>query len=223
MQDSNQINTVELKPPDFDRAANLLAEAFYHNPAHTYILGDINNRSRLLKWALKANLKQNLTPPNNIGHSFALVEANQQPGKRQIMAMAFWHPPGCDSLGLINKLRSGWFLIPWKLGKAGYQRLVEVTIAFDSIKANISNDKKAWYVNNMVVTKELRGTGLGTRVLGHQLESVVEPSGFPAILMTQRAENVTFYRRLGFEVATESKIGSGEAASTNWCMIRHVS
>ena len=219
MQNSDRINTVELKPADFDRAADLLTEAFYDNPAHTYILQDINSRAKLLKWGLKANLKLNLTPPKNIGRSFALVE-DKPPGKRKIQAMAFWLPPESGSLGLINKLRSRWFT-PWKLGKATYQRLVEVTVALDNTKENVLNDRQAWYLNNMAVAEELRGTGVGTKVLKHQLESVVEPSGYPAILMTQKAGNVMFYQRLGFEVARELKVGSGEHAFTNWCMMRH--
>ena len=40
--------------------------------------------------------------------------------------------------------------------------------------------------------------------------------------MTQKAGNVMFYQRLGFEVVTESKVGSGKHAFTNWCMMRHV-
>ena len=216
-----ELNTVELTPKDFDSAADLLVEAFYDNPSHVYIFTNHNNRLKLLKWGLKANLKLNLAPPQPIGNSFALVEANKPPGTRQIKAMAFWHPPECGSLGLMNKIKSGWLIISWKLGKETYHRLLEVTIAMDKIKENILGSHKAWYLNNMVVAKELRGTGIGTQVLKHQLESVVAPSGFPAILMTQREANVKFYRKLGFEVATESIVGSGKSAFTNWCMIRH--
>ena len=74
----------------------------------------------------------------------------------------------------------------------------------------------------MVVAKELRGTGIGTKVLKYQLESVVDPSSFPTILMTQREANVIFYQRLGFEVADDSTIGSGEYRFTNWCMVRSI-
>ena len=220
MQNIKEINTVELKPSDFDRAADLLTEAFFDNPSHTYILQDIDSRAKLLKWALKANLKLNLTPPKNIGQSFALVE-DKPPGKRQIEAMGFWYPPQRASLSWINKLKSGWFMIPWKLGKQNYQRLTEVVKAMNQIEANVLNGKQAWFLNNMAIAKKLRGAGVGTRVLGHQLESVVEPSGYDAMLMTQREINVKFYQRLGFEIADKSLIGTGNNAFTNWCMMRH--
>ena len=94
-----------------------------------------------------------------------------------------------------------------------------MTKALDVVKTKAIAHNQVCYLNNMVVAKELRGTGIGTKVLKNQLESVVEPSGFPAILMTQREANVRFYRRLGFKVAMESRVGTGEYAFTNWCMI----
>ena len=212
-----EINTVELTSKDFDRAADLLTEAFYNNPSHVYIFTNSNTRLKLLKWGLKANLKLNLAPPKPIGKSFALVEANKPPGIRHIKAMAFWHPPECSSIGLMNKIKSGWLIAPLKFGE-NYQRLMEVMSAMNRIKENVLGNRKAWFLNNMVVAKELRGTGIGTKVLKNQLETVVEPSGFPVILMTQREANVRFYRRLGFEVAEESTVGSGNAF-TNWCMV----
>ena len=220
MPDLNLKNIVELKPPDFDHAADLLTEAFYHNPAHVYIDPNENTRAKLLKWALKSNLILNLAPPEPIGQSFALVEADKPPGTRQVNAMGFWHPPQRTSLGLINKIKSGRFIAPWKFGKASYPRLVEVMSAFDEIEKKVADGKQAWFLNNMAVAEELQGTGIGTNVLEYQLETVVEPSGFPAILMTQKAGNVRFYQRLGFKVMTESKIGEGEDAFTNWCMMR---
>lgn len=71
----------------------------------------------------------------------------------------------------------------------------------------------------MLVAPELRGTGVGTKILDEQLKQVVKPSGFPAILVTQREANVRFYQRLGFTVASESTIGKGENTFVNWCLI----
>jgi GNAT superfamily N-acetyltransferase len=216
-----ELNTIELTPKDFARAAHLLAEAFFDNPSHTYIFPNPDTRLKLLQWGLKANLKLNLTPPKNIGHSFAIVEGDRSLGTSEIKAMAFWHLPECGSISLFHKIASGWLIAPWKLGRKNYRRLLEVMSAIDRIKDRVLGDRRAWYLNNMVVAKELRGTGLGTALLKNQLQSVVEPSGFPAILMTQREANVRFYQRLGFEVATESIIGMGESAFTNWCLIRY--
>ena len=96
MNDINpELKTVQLTPKDFDRAANLLVEAFYDNPAHVYIYMSPNesNRLKAIYWAMRRNLNLQAS----VGNSFALVELDQPPGEREIKQMAFWHPPNSDS------------------------------------------------------------------------------------------------------------------------------
>lgn len=213
------LNIVELKPKDFDRAAFLLAKSFYDNPSHVYIFANPKTRLNLLQWGLKANLKLNLSSSEHIAKSFALVEESKPPGTRQIEAMGFWNSPQSNSISFISKINSGWLIMPFKFGRETYQRLVEVMGTMEQIKQEVLGKNKAWYLNNMVVTEELRGTGIGTKLLQHQLQSVVIPSNFPAILMTQKETNVRFYRKLGFEVARRSTIGTQKNLFTNWCLI----
>ena len=220
MTDANQeLNTVELTRQDFDRAADLLVEAFYDNPAHVYIYmtSEESDRLKAIRWGFRRNLNLQAS----IGSSFALVESDKPPGERQIKQMAFWHPPNSDSISLMSMVKEGLLTMPFRFGWGTFKRVIEVTEALDAIKDKVIAHHSVWYLNNMVVAQELRGTRIGTKVLKNQLESVVEPSGFPAILMTQRAANVVFYQRLGFRVVTESTVGTGEYAFTNWCMIRH--
>ena len=219
MKDTNpELNTVQLTPKDFDCAADLLVEAFYDNPAHVYIYMSPNESSRLkvIRWSFRRNLNLQAS----VGSSFALVESDKPSGEREIKQMAFWHPPNSDSISILSMVKEGLLTMPFRFGWGIFKRVIEVTEEFDAIKDRVLDRQPVWYLNNMVVAKELRGTGIGTKVLTKQLESVVEPSGFPAILMTQREANVIFYRRLGFEVIDESTVGSGEYKFTNWCMVR---
>lgn len=211
------LNTVQLTPKDFDRAADLLVEAFYDNPAHVYInmSPDESSRLKATQWALRRNLDLQAAT----GSSFALVESDKPPGEREIKQMAFWHPPNSDSIGILSMIKEGLLTMPFRFGWGTFKRVIEVTGEFDAIKDRVTANP-VWYLNNMVVAKELRGHGIGSKVLRNQLESVVDPSGFPAILMTQREANVRFYRRLGFKVVDESIVGSGEYAFTNWCLLR---
>ena len=80
--------TAELTAKDFNRAANLLAEAFYNNPSHIYIFPNPSTRLKSLQWGLTANLKLNLDSSVS-SKSFALVEPNIAPGIRDIKAMGF--------------------------------------------------------------------------------------------------------------------------------------
>ena len=219
MKDTSiQLKTIQLTPKDFDRAVDLLVEAFYDNPAHVYIYMSSNESSRFK--AIRWGFKRNLNLQASVGSSFALVESDKPPGEREIKQMAFWHPPNSDSISIMSMIQQGLLTMPFRFGWGTFKRVLEVTEEFDAIKDRATAKNPVWYLNNMVVAKELRGTGIGSKVLKNQFESEIDPSGFPAILMTQREANVRFYQRLGFEVVDESIVGSGEYAFTNWCMVR---
>ncbi len=216
MQNSS-LNTVELNSQDFDRAADLLAEAFFNNPAHKYIFPKESTRLEALRWLMKRNL--NLQ--NSIGRSFALVEPDKNLDGRQIKAMGFWHPPHSGSINFLSMVKEGLLTMPFKFGWNEFKQLLEVLGKLDKIKYRAIGESPVWYLNNMVVAKELRGSGIGTKVLEEKLQTVVTPSGFPAILMTQREQNVKFYTKLGFEIAIALTIGVGDYAFTNWCMVKN--
>jgi ribosomal protein S18 acetylase RimI-like enzyme len=215
-----KLQTIELTPQDIDCAASFIATAFFDNPAHIYIFPESRNRFKALQWMLGANLKLNLSPQKNIGQSFALIEPNQPPEKRQIKAMGFWNPPNADSVSFLSQVKAGLLTMPFRFGWGSLQNLFEVIKANATAKKQALNGTPAWYLNNMVVASELRGQGVGTKLLAEQLQQVVEPSGFPAILDTQREINVKFYERLGFKVASTSIVGKGRNAFFNWCLIR---
>jgi GNAT superfamily N-acetyltransferase len=214
------LKTVKLTPQDLDCAANFIATAFFDNPAHIYIFPNSHHRLKALQWMLGANLKLNLSPQKNIAQSFALVESNQVPGIRQIKAMGFWNPPNADSLSFLSQIRAGLLTMPFRFGWKSFQNLFEIVEQFATTKKQILNNTPAWHLNNMVVAPELRGQGVGTQILTEQLQQVVEPSGFPAILNTQKEINVKFYQRLGFKVANKSIVGKGQNAFVNWHLIR---
>jgi GNAT superfamily N-acetyltransferase len=109
---------------------------------------------------------------------------------------------------------------PLRLGWTGVRRLFEVAGEVDRHLELALPGQPFWYLNNMVVRKHLRGTGVGSRLLREQLPVVagIEP-GFAIALATQRPENVTFYQRLGFQTVLSETIGSGPRAFRNWIMV----
>ena len=217
-----QFIAVELTSADLASASLLLAEAFFDNPSHVYIFANQPTRFKALQWGLKTYLALNLIQPDSDGQSFAFVERDKPPGIRQIKAMGFWSPPNSSDISLLSKAKTGWLSMPLRYGWSVWQRLTDVMSTMEKIKKNVNQGNPAWYLNNMAVAKSLRGNGLGSKLLKTQLQSVVASSGFPAILMTQKLENVRFYERLGFEVADQSVIGRGNNAFNSWCLIyRH--
>ena len=200
-----------LTPELFDPAAELLAHAFFTNPAHAYICPDPARRTAQLRWLLGGNLR--LQP--DLTASFCVARDSI------VDAMGFWTPPGAAEIGFMAKVKAGILAAPVRLGAGGTRRLLEVTSEIDRQRDRLLADGPFWYLNNMAVREELRGTGIGTNLLREQLAGLTETApAAPAALTTQRPENVTFYRRLGFEIASEDIVGRGPGSFTNWTMLR---
>jgi GNAT superfamily N-acetyltransferase len=200
-----------LTPDLFESAAELLAEAFFTNPAHTYFCPDPRRRRGQLEWLLGGNLR--LQP--DLRASFCLTEG------RVVEAMGFWTRSTAAKVGTLRQIRGGLLAAPVRLGWANVRRLFEVLREVDRHLELSLGDRPYWYLNNMVVREHLRGSGVGTRLLREQLPIVAEREpAWEIALSTQRPENVTFYQRLGFEPVLEQVIGNGPGAFRNWVMVR---
>jgi ribosomal protein S18 acetylase RimI-like enzyme len=191
-------------------AANLLAQAFFDNPAHVYFCPDPEARFAQLVWLLGGNLRMQ----SDLGASFCVVRDSN------VDAMGFWTTSDAPEVGALTKIRAGILTAPLRLGLRGTRRLIEVMGELDRLRGQALGDQRYWYLNNMVVREKLRGSGLGTELLGEQLGLIRQRQrGVAFALATQRTENVTFYRRLGFEIVSEATIGRGADAFRNWIML----
>ena len=191
-------------------AADLLTEAFLDNPAHAYIYPDPAKRRRQLRWLMYVNLAGQL----EVGQSFA-----EKTSDGAIAAMGFWHPPGSPKTSLLQLARFGFLAMPFVHGWPSFERMLKSVDELEERRGDGLVGRKSWYLNNMVVAAAHRGAGVGSRILRRQLGEVVDPSGYPASLTTQRAENVTFYAKLGFRVTDDRPIGHGSGRFTNWIMV----
>lgn len=190
-------------------AAELVADAFHHNPAHVYLLPDPATRRAKLVWLLGGNLRLQ----RGRWRSFCLAEG------AAVRAMGFWTRSTDPAPGLLPQIREGILAAPWRMGWSGLRRLGEVTAGIDRHLEEALGERPYWYLNNMVVDASLRGSGIGTTLLREQLRLLREADpGARFALSTQRPENVTFYGRLGFSVLREGRIGRGPGAFVNWVM-----
>ena len=108
--------------------------------------------------------------------------------------------------------------MPFRHGMSAFKRMLHVVQEIEVRRARALNGRKSWYLNNMVISPDQRGQGLGGETLRQQLETWVRPSGHCASLTTQKLENVSFYRALGFEVVDDTPITDGEREFQNWVM-----
>ena len=198
-----------LTPELFPSAGELLAQAFFSNPAHIYLCRDPRTRAARLEWLLGRNLRAQ----PDLRNSFCLAEGSV------VEAMGFWTKSTAPDIGFRARLRAGILVAPFRIGLAPLRRAFEVTREVERHLEHALGDRPFWYLNNMAVRERLRGSGIGSRLLREQLRSVTQQDPSLAIaLSTQRAENVAFYERLGFRVVWDERIGAGPGAFRNWTM-----
>ena len=193
-------------------AISLVAEAFYDNPAYAYICPDLDDRTKRLEWLLGRNLRAQL--PGR--RSFCLAT------DAVVDAMGFW-TRGNDSedsgVGVLTLLRVGFLLAPFRLGVGGVRRMALVAGVIDGAAERAACGQPFWYLHNLVIRDELRGQGVGGKLLREELEWIGNRHpGVRILLATQLTENVRFYERLGFSVVAEDSVGTGEQAFKTWTM-----
>jgi len=210
MADDRVFTPTLLTAHDRDAAADLLTEVFFDNPGHTFIYPDAASRREQLRWLMYANLGAQLA----VSRSFAEKDAHGN-----IAAMGFWRAPGTPKATREQLGQFGFLEMPVRHGQETFTRMVQSFEELEKRRMTGLGGRESWFLNNMVVSPAYQGTGVGTRLLREQLERVVDPSGYPASLTTQKPQNVSFYRRLGFQVTDDRPIGSASSSFPNWIMI----
>ena len=135
--------------------------------------------------------------------------------------MGFWTRRDDPEPTRLDQLRAGLLLLPFRFGIGGLRRVFETVAGIEGQRDATVAGEDWWYLNNMAVHADLRGQGVGTELLHFEIERIAAraPNAFLA-LSTQREENVRFYERLGFEVASCEAVGRGPLAFRNWSMAR---
>ena len=192
-------------------AAVLLSDAFYSNPAHVYLCPDRRRRRKQLRWLLGAALRAQ----PDLSASFCQCEDGR------VSAMGLWTRTDAPAPSLGDQLRAGLLMAPLRIGFAALRRATEVSDAVEGQLARALGGEPAWYLNNMAVREDWRGKGIGSALLGAEIEGRGADGAVARLaLCTQLPENVRFYRRLGFEVASREPVGRGAKSFANWVMVR---
>lgn len=190
-----------LAAADLEEAAAVLAGAFRDNPLNVAVVGSDDPERRLRS---NAHGTRALLPVAR-EHGFVLA-ARSAAG---IAGVLIATPPGAYPLPaprLPAKLRC---LLGQGLGAV--QRWGRVFEALDLLHPPTSH----WYLGTLGVAPALHGRGVGSALLQRWLDHA-DRDGVIAYLETDRAENLGFYRRAGFEVVQETRVLDTRV----WCMER---
>jgi GNAT superfamily N-acetyltransferase len=186
------------------RAVGVLTRAFDEDPILTFYLH--NRRRRAVAYrTFFGEIIQSVLP---FGHVYGVI------GDDRVLGVAVWRPPDAPKPSLANRTRSAFSeavvrtLFPRTAG--------ELFRGFAKIE-QLHPSASHWYLMFVGVDLGQQGRGVGSRLLAPVLE-LADATGTLCYLETPFPRTHEFYRRLGFEIGTESH--PFRSAPPLWTMIR---
>jgi ribosomal protein S18 acetylase RimI-like enzyme len=188
-------NTViELPESKMNDAADLLARAFYDDPLMLYLFPDDSERRDMGKRFFLPNLKH----------------ATQQ-GKLyttgSFRGVAVWHFLGINPVIEKGTADDPRVQLPVLMGADAFQRLMYVVQCTGEIHKKLMPGKHC-YLLFLGVDTGWQSKGIGAALIKPVLE-MADEKGLPCYLETNKAINVEFYRKQGFEVGEERQMPHG--------------
>lgn len=197
---------MRLGPERFEQAAELLAAAFFDDPAFHWALPDPARRRAALRWLYRRLVAMDA----RVGEATALVDDDVLAG------VALWMPP-TRSTGVADLLRAGLFATPLELGPRATSRLVASLVAMETVKRRRIGREPHALLDVLGVAPAHQGRGVGRALLADRLEGALR--GQACLLFTTKPGNVAYYRRSGFAVVDERVVG-GVGGFVLWTMAR---
>jgi ribosomal protein S18 acetylase RimI-like enzyme len=194
------VEIVRLRDEQLDDASRVLARAFHDDPAWVWLVPDEDRRRRLLPWLFR------------IGFDVTAADVWSTPG--EVRGAARWLPPGRPSMRVGATLRA-LALTPLRLGNAT-GRFLAYGRAVENLRAQVAPSAH-WYLAGIGVDPDAQRAGIGAALLRPGLEGAGS-DGLPAVLLTNNAANLSFYRAHGFEVAAEGETPAHGPRA--WAMVR---
>jgi ribosomal protein S18 acetylase RimI-like enzyme len=191
---------VPLRPDRLAEASLVVAAAFDDDPLTSFLFPDPSHR-RGYVWANAATLRVILP----LGATYTTPPP-------RIEGVAAFCPPGCYP--------RPWWAEAWQL-RAGLLRVPLGTVLramrMSAAVRRLHPKEPHWYLETLAVRPDRQRQGVGSFLISSTLERA-DRDALPVYLETTKDVNVVYYRRFGFEVVEELKVGGG--APPVWTMLR---
>jgi ribosomal protein S18 acetylase RimI-like enzyme len=168
----------------------MFGRAFETDPLWTAVIVDSDHRSEMLVGMFTALTRTTVV---------AQGVAEKTPG---LEGVALWFPPGKD-MGVWAMVKAG-FAMPrfvMRLPKLDRKRMMAVLRQVGERRKALMSEPH-WYVAAIGVDPESQGMGYGSVLMEHGIARADRDEA-PIYLETETERNVSFYRKLGFEVVEE--------------------
>lgn len=155
-------------------------------------------RLAVMKWFFRVTFSLRLS---SCRCAFAEID-----GSKTMVCFFIMVKPSAPALSTWALFKSGWYAMPLRLGWQAYTRLLKVRQYHQDLerrfRENGSRMRNLCSLQRMVVLPAAQGWGIGSRCLSSAIAEA-SANGLGVQLGTMEARNVTFYRRLGFEVMVQ--------------------
>jgi ribosomal protein S18 acetylase RimI-like enzyme len=194
------MEVVRIGKERYGEASDVLARAFFDDPAWVWLVPDAQRRARLLPWLFR------------IGFDVTTADVYVTPGP--LLGAARWLPPGRPSLRVGPTLRA-LVTTPLRLGVAtapflAYGRAVE------QMRADVARGPH-WYLAGIGVEPTAQRQGLGAALLRPGVDAAAA-SRVPAVLLTNNEANLSFYESHGFSVVRQGN--TPQNGPRAWAMVK---
>ena len=192
----------KLEKKDIDRSTDVAAKAFFDYPMNKYILGDNHNLDNI-KIITRFIIK------------YCILYGQAYASSPEIEGIILYSAFSNYKFSLFRSLRAGAISL-YKLGRDAGKRFNEYD-QFCLKKHKESIKEPHQYIILLGVNPEFQGQGYGKKLLLSVLQAA-EKKGEPCYLETHTYENVSIYRKFGFEIVSEEKIPGTDIV--NWAMVK---
>jgi len=197
----NPVSVRELDEADLPAAVGIVARGMRDNPLHIAALGsDTNQRIHRLTGMFSVALPLVLSKGVLLG---AFDEDT-------LIGIAGMLPPGQCRPTLKEKLA----LAPRIIPGVGFEAAVRVRSWLDQWAGHDLREPH-WHLGPVSVDAHLQGTGIGTRLMDEYC-SRIDARHMTGYLETDKASNVSFYEKFGFETIASATV----LDTPNWFMKR---
>ncbi|HEY55705.1 MAG TPA: GNAT family N-acetyltransferase [Dehalococcoidia bacterium] len=195
---------MRLEKSQLEPASEVLARAFFDDPALVPLVPEPHKRIALLRSLFRVSL----------GHAIKHGEVYSISPKME--GVAVWLPSGIPEMTLWQMLRSGGpgllFRVSWKLL---WKMKKDETFA-SRLRRRLAPTPH-WYLAVLGVDPKFQGKGYASRLMKPMLKKL-DAGKMPCYLETSTEEYVSIYRHFGFKMVYEAELpGSG---SPMWAMVR---
>jgi ribosomal protein S18 acetylase RimI-like enzyme len=198
------MDIIQLDPRQKDKAAEVVAAAFYDYPMFTFYFPDPQRRTRHLAWYLGNVLNCAL----RYGEVYATPE---------LSGVIFSLPPGHTKISELEYIRNGFLLAPLRLGFANFQRSQECEAFVGLTHEKIMQQRPHSYLWGLAVDPGQKRRGIGTALLQPMIAKA-DAEKLPIYLETHDERNVAYYQQTGFELVRTDRIPKYDLPI--WCMLR---